>query len=140
MSRGSGFFEAQERNSTGGGTRVAGLPWCSNRVVTSVLPDLVRAHERRHAEVDRQTYGEVARAALPELEQLTGTYSELADRYESLRDQADEAAVSASCAIHQMRGNPNKVTPADNGRECNLKNEDGALVQTPSDPEGDANG
>lgn len=137
MSRGSAFYEAQERNPSGGGTRIGGQQWCSNRVVTSVLPDLVRAHERRHAEVYRQTYGEVVRANLPELERMTGTYSELADRYEPLRDEADDVAIDASWAIHELRGNPNKVTPSDNGRECNLKNEDGGQLENPSNAEGE---
>jgi hypothetical protein len=138
MSRGSAFYEAQERNTTAGGTRIGGQPWCSNRVVTSVLPGLVRDHEQKHADVYRQQYAAVVRAALPELERMTGTYTELADRYEPLREEADQAAVAASWAIHNQRGNPNRVTPSENGRECNLKNEDGNLLENPSQPEGES--
>jgi hypothetical protein len=131
MTRGSPFYQAQERNPSGGSNRIGGQAWCSNRVVTSVYPDLVRAHERRHAEVYRQKYGEVVRGTLPDLERMAATYTELADRYEPLRVEADTLARRASEAIHELEGNPNRITPSENGRECNLKNEDGGLLENP---------
>lgn len=129
MSSGSGFLRAQERNSTGGGTVIGGVPWCSPRVVTSTLPGLVRAHEDRHAEVYREKYAEVVRAELAVLERMTGTYSDLADAYDSVRARAHAAATAASLDIHKLRGNPNTVTASENGRNCNLKNEDGRLLE-----------
>lgn len=55
----------------------------------NTLPDLVRAHEQRHAEVYRQRYAEVIRASLAELERMAGTYAEVAERRDPLRRAAD---------------------------------------------------
>jgi hypothetical protein len=135
LSAGSGFYDAQERNSTGGGTTIGGPPWCSARVVTRTLPGLVRAHEERHEVVYREKFGEVVRAELPSLERMTGSYSDLADAYDALRGRANSIATSASLDIHKLRGNPNRITVSENGRDCNLKNEDGRLLETePTEP------
>jgi hypothetical protein len=132
MRRGSDFYNAQEPpNAGGGGTQLGGDRWCTARVVTSVLPELVRAHEERHAQVYRERYGQVVRAVLPALERLTGTYDELADRYDPLRAQAHKEADAASWAIHDLDGNPNVVAARENGRDCNLKNNAGTLLKNP---------
>jgi hypothetical protein len=130
MTRGSRFYNAQEHN-TGSGTRIGG-GWCSDRVVTSTLPGLVRAHEGRHADVYRERFGAVVRPAILELERMAGSYGDLADRYDAVRNQADVAATAASEAIHQLSGNPNRITPSESGHGCNLKNEDGHVLDNPT--------
>ena len=133
MRRGSGFYNRQEQGTGSGGTQLGGARWCPARVVASVLPGRVMAHERRHAEVYRQTFAEVVAPVLTELEQMTGTYDELADRYDPLRAEADRKAIDASLAIHDHPDDhpDNLVSVSDGGRPCNLKNEDGALLRNP---------
>lgn len=51
MSRGSGFYNAQEQDAAGGGQRLGGMNWCSRSVVTGPLLALVEAHEVEHVRV-----------------------------------------------------------------------------------------
>jgi hypothetical protein len=135
MARGSAFYNAQEQGSSSGGTRVGGTRWCSRRVVNTTLPDQVRAHERRHVEIYQQYYAQVVRPELTALEQMTGTYSELADRYEVLRANAGAEAHKASKAL-DSEGHPERLAATEDGRPCALKNENGAPLRNP--PQEDA--
>lgn len=128
MAPGSPLYDAQVRNTTGGGTRVAGMPWCPARVVSRDLPAKSRAHEQAHADAYEAQYAAIVGPALTELERTAGTYIELDDRYNALRGQAHSVADRASWAIHGMRGDPYQPEFFENGRQCNLKNEDGQVL------------
>jgi hypothetical protein len=135
MQRGSGFYNAQERDASSRGSTIGGAPWCSARVVTTVLSDRVRAHERRHRDVYREAFASMVRPHLSDLESLTGSYVELSDRYDPMRNEAHVRATTAALAIHadkDAREHPdNVITVSEGGRRCNLKNEYRRLLDNP---------
>jgi len=123
LSRGSGFYNAQEPSSSSGSTRIGGTVWCSRHVVVSTLPGLVRSHELRHVQVYQQTYTRELQAVVEELERMTGDYGDLIDAYTAARKRLHAVAESASWATHDDPVNPNRTTPREAGRECALKND-----------------
>jgi len=134
MTRGSGFYEAQERPGVGRGTRMGGLNWCDAGIVSTSLPGLVEAHELRHIEVYRKAFTRELLPRLADLERRTGTSAaDLSDEYDTLWRNLDQIARGESLAIHKQRGNPNQVTPRDQDGDCALKNELGELLPNEED-------
>lgn len=133
MTEGSGFYRAQERTRRSS-NQIGGASWCSNRIVSRDLPGLVGTHERRHVEVYREVYSSVVGPLMTGLEQMTGSYTDLADRYEPLRRKADKDAMSASKNL-DSKNHPDMLRFSENGRECELMNEEGdVLTNEPEEP------
>jgi hypothetical protein len=133
MTRGSPFYEAQERG--GGGVRVGGTNWCDQSIVTSTLPGVVEQHELYHNEVYRRTLTREFPAVMRRFEQLTALdNSVLYDAYDQAWSDLDDVARRESFAIHGEGGFPGLPVPRDSGGDCSLRNERGAVLRAVPEP------
>jgi hypothetical protein len=129
MRRGSGFYNAQERDEGGGGTRIGGMNWCTQRVVTGILPGLVEAHELRHISAYEAAFRRELALVIEELERTVGTYTEIESAYEAEYNRIDAIARRESWDTHTDRQNPNLLAPTNSRGRCALKNERGTELR-----------
>jgi hypothetical protein len=131
MTRGSAFFNAQDRGTSSGGVTIGGMNWCAASIVTSTLPGLVDRHEQYHGEACGRALTRGLPTALSVLERVT--HQDIDALYEAYNTQwegLNRIARDETLAIHNERTNPGRVIPRDSSGDCALKNENGDPLQT----------
>lgn len=128
MSRGSGFYAAQQQGGGSGGTQIGGVNWCPSSIVTGSLRGIVEAHEHLHGSTYERALARETGAALTRLERITASdVGVLYDEYDVVWNLVDGIARAESEAIHGQPGG--LINPTNAGRPCALRNENGSILR-----------
>jgi hypothetical protein len=136
MTRGSGFYEAQARET--GNHSVpgfGGLNYClRSYVVTGLKQDVLR-HEEKHVEVYQNVRARELAPTIRLFEATTDSLGDAAmvDAYRAAWYRTDSVAVAESRRVVDGKDSPFLLKPAYLGRPCQLKNEWGEDLRNEED-------